>query len=68
MNSWGQRFKVSKFFSLRAGPGCSKLTTSLVNVSVKFQMLIFQIQQIFLLKKGGKLLTFFQKKYQCIWL
>ena len=26
-----------------SGPGCSKLTTSLVNVSLKFQMLIFQI-------------------------
>ena len=26
-----------------AGPGCSKLTTSLVNVSLKFQTLIFQI-------------------------
>ena len=25
------------------GPGCSKLTTSLVNVSLKFQMLISQI-------------------------
>ena len=33
------------------GPGCSKLTTSLVNVSLKFQMLIAEIGQHFLLKK-----------------
>ena len=32
-------------------PGCSKLTTLLVNVSLKFQMLISQICQYFLLKK-----------------
>ena len=32
------------------GPGCSKLTMSLVNVSLKFQMLISQICQYFLLK------------------
>ena len=31
-------------------PGCSKLTTSLVNVSLKFQMLISEICQYFLLK------------------
>ena len=31
----------------RSGPGCSKLTTSLVNVSLKFQMLISQIHQYF---------------------
>ena len=48
--------------------GCSKLTTSLVNVSLKFQMLIFQIHQYFLLKKCEKLLQcksfshFFQQK------
>ena len=44
------------------GPGCSKLTTSLVNVSLKFQMLISQIHQYFLLKKCEKLLSFFQQK------
>ena len=33
----------------------SKLTTSLVNVSLKFQMLISQIHQYFLLKKCKKL-------------
>ena len=31
----------------RAGPGCSKLTTSLVNVSLKFQTFISQIHQYF---------------------
>ena len=36
-----------------AGPGCLKLTTSLVNVSLKFQTLI---SQIFLMKKCEKLL------------
>ena len=38
------------------GPSCSKLTTSLVNVSLKIQMLISQIWQYFLLKKCEKLL------------
>ena len=50
------------------GPSCSKLTTSLVNVSLKFQTLIFQICQYFLLNKCVKLLHcksfshFFNKK------
>ena len=35
----------------RYGPGCSKLMTPLVNVSLKFQKLITQISQYFLLKK-----------------
>ena len=34
-----------------SGHGCSKLTTSLVNVSLKFQTLISQIHQYFWLKK-----------------
>ena len=56
------------------GPGCSKLTTSLVKVLLKFQTLISEICQYFLLKKCEKLLHcksfshFFNKKYQCIWL
>ena len=33
------------------GPSCSKLTTSLVNDSLKFQTLILQIHCYFLLKK-----------------
>ena len=37
----------------RSGPGCSKLTTSLVNVSLKFQLLISHMQ---------KLSKFFQQK------
>ena len=35
----------------RYGPSCSKLTMSLVNVSLKFQTLILQIHCYFLLKK-----------------
>ena len=53
------------------GPGCLKLTTSLVNVvSLNFQKLIPQICQYVLLKKCEKLLllSFFQQKFQCIWL
>ena len=56
----------------QSGPGFSKLTMSLVNVSLKFQKLISQICQYFLLQKCEKLLQcksfshFFNKKYQCI--
>ena len=59
-------------FMERSGPSCSKLTTSLVNVSLNFQTLISEICQYFLLKKCEKLLQckslshFFNKKYQCI--
>ena len=51
-----QRFLAK---SLHSRPGCSKLTTSLVKASLKFQTLIHvsQIRQnIFLLKKCEKLL------------
>ena len=41
--------------NITTGPGCSKLTTSLVNVSLKFQTLISEICQYFLLKKCEKL-------------
>ena len=47
------------------GPSCSKLTTLLVNDSLKFQTLISQICQYFLLKQCEKLLqllSFFQQK------
>ena len=60
--------------SRQSGPGCSKLTTSLVNETLKFQTLISQTCQYFLMKKCEKLLQcksfshFFNKKYQCIWL
>ena len=37
----------------------SKIRTSLVNVSLKFRMLVFQIGQNCLLKKCEKLLVFF---------
>ena len=39
----------------KAGPGYSKLTRSLINVSLQFQTLISNIRQYFLLKKGEKL-------------
>ena len=51
-----------------SGPGCSKLMTLLVNLTLKFQMLMSQIWQYFLLKKireafaVQKLLSFFQQK------
>ena len=38
-------------FHFKSGPSCSKLTMSLVNVSLKFQMLISEICQYFFLKK-----------------
>ena len=38
------------------GPGCSKLTTSMGNVLLKFQTLISEIRRYFLLKKCEKLL------------
>ena len=41
---------------LRPGPSCSKLTTSLVNVSLKFPKLISEICRYFLLKNCEKLL------------
>ena len=40
----------------KTGPGCSKLTTSLINVLLKFQMLISEIYQYVLLEKCKKLL------------
>ena len=54
------------------GPGCSKLTTSLVNVSLNFQKLISLICQYFLLKNCEKLLQcksfshFFNKKFHAV--
>ena len=50
---------IPESFYLRTpGPSCSKLTTSLVNVSLKFQTLILQIH-CYLLQR---ILTFFQQK------
>ena len=43
-------------------PGCSKLTTSLVNILLKFQTLISDICKYFLLKNCVKFLSFFQQK------
>ena len=41
---------------MKSGPSFSKLTTSLVNVSLKFQTLMPEIHQYFSLKKCEKLL------------
>ena len=58
--------------NMSSGPRCSKLTTLLVNISLKFQTLISEIRQYFLLNKCEKLLQasliFSTKKSQCIWL
>ena len=37
------KFSCPRKFTLTSGPSCSKLTTSLVNVTLKFQMSISQI-------------------------
>ena len=69
----GFGFQSSSESASESGPGCSKLMTSLVNASLKFQTLISQVCQYFLLKKCEKLLQcksfshFFKKKFQCIW-
>ena len=54
----GKSSKTKVLVALKkiSGPGFSKLTTPLVNVLLKFQMLISQIHQYFLLKKCEKLL------------
>ena len=58
--------KTDAMLMATSGPGCSKQTTSLVNVSLKFQTLISEKCQNFLLKKCEKLvqklLSFFQQK------
>ena len=73
---WGGRgvycqLKVYLMFNMfrTSGPSCSKLTALLVNISLKFQMLISIIFQYFL-SKFEKLLQcksfshFFNKKFQ----
>ena len=63
-NKWTKStFEVEVYLNLLitqskfSGSGCSKLTLSLVNVLLKFQMLIYGIRQYFLLKqKSEKLL------------
>ena len=58
-------------FIASPGPSCSKLTTSLVNVSLKFQTLISEICQYFCRKNMRSFcsakasLIFFNKKYHC---
>ena len=65
---------ILKALCNESGPGCSKLTTLFLNISLNFQKLISQTCQYFLLKKCEKRLQcksfshFFNKKFQCIWL
>ena len=54
-----------------SGPGCSKLTTSLVNVSLNFQTLILQIHCYILFEKCENLLhckrfSHFSTKYNSV--
>ena len=70
--------EFSKILGLRCllkrapGSGCSKLTMWLVNISIKFQSLISEICQHFLLKKMReafamqKLLSHFQQKISVV--
>ena len=54
MKEWLDRFRNMQCYDLFrciSGPSCSKLTTWLVNDMLKFQMLISQMCQYFLLKK-----------------
>ena len=51
----GYGVSLAQLCSTSSGPGCSKLTTSLVNVSLKFKV-FSEICQYFLLKKCEKLL------------
>ena len=46
---------TGKFKGETPGLGCLKITTLIVNLSLKFQMLISQIHQYFLLKNGASL-------------
>ena len=55
-NDFISDYDMASFRCLRPWLGCSKLTTSLVNLSLNFQKLISQICQYFLLKKCEKLL------------
>ena len=62
------RGQLNNEFVKRSGPDCSKIKTLLVNISLKFQMLISEICQYYLLNKCKKLLHcqsfshFFKKK------
>ena len=73
LDSHSSNWAETKGLNCLSGPSYSKLTMSLVNVSLKFQMLISEMWQYFLLKKC-KLLQckssshVFKKNYQCIWL
>ena len=56
------KLKKTRLEIATSGASCSKLTTSLVNVSLKFQTLILQIHCYFLLKKCENTLLYFVEK------
>ena len=58
--------KTPHFFLLR--PGCSELTASLVNESLKFLTLISQMRQYFCRKNVESFSSIFLQKYQYVWL
>ena len=47
----GPEVRPDCLYGRQSGPSCSKLTTLLVNFSLKFQTLVSEIHQYFLLKK-----------------
>ena len=51
------------FFHFPSGPGCSKLTTSLVNVSFKFQTCISNMPVVFVEKKMRSFSHLFNKNF-----
>ena len=53
--------------SYQTGPGCSKLTTSLVNVSLKFQTLISEISK-FTEKMHFKMFSYFFQQNSSVYL
>ena len=61
-------FKTKTFLLNHSGPSCLKQTTTLLNLSLKFQTFISRICQYFLTKKieCKSFSHFFNKKNQCI--
>ena len=69
-NVQGDKLLVAAFLPVlclpsQSGPGCSKLTTSLVNNSLNFQKLISQICQYFFVEKMCHLSTKDFSVFQC---
>ena len=51
MDKLKEQNEIKTISALISGPGCSKLTTSLVNISLNFQTLVSRVCRYFLLKK-----------------